>query len=181
MKELRKQGFQTREIKKLVEEGKIEKIKPGLYKASDLDIEHAGFIEVCKSVPKGIICLISALAYYELSIINPGQIYVAIPHADKKVNIHFPPVSFFYFRDKYYHMGIEKVRTKNGSFKIYNAEKTICDMFRYRNKLGEDIALESLRNYLKKRDADINKLWDYAIKCRVKTIVHPYIKAMVAE
>jgi hypothetical protein len=68
-----------------------------------------------------------------------------------------------------------------GSFKIYNAEKTICDMFRYRNKLGEDIALEGLKNYLKRKDANINKLWEYAIKCRVKTIVQPYIKAMVAQ
>ncbi len=181
MKELREQGFQTRDIKKLMEQGKIEKIKSGLYKSSDVNIEHEGFIDVCKSVPQGIICLISALEYHGLSTVNPNQIYIAIPHSEKKVNISFPPVKFFFFRDRYYLMGIEEIETKNGSFKIYNAEKTICDMFRYRNKLGEDLALEGLKNYLKQRNADINKLWDYAIKCRVKTIVHPYLKALVVE
>lgn len=181
MKELRAEGFQTRDIRFLVDNGKIEKIKPGLYKLADLDVERSGFIDVCKSVPKGIICLISALEYHGLSTINPGQIHVAIPHSEKSVNINFPPVQFYYFRDNYYDLGIEEITTKEGIFKIYNAEKTICDMFRYRNKLGEDLALEGLKNYLKRKDADLIKLQDYAVKCRVKSILLPYLKAMVIE
>ncbi len=90
-------------------------------------------------------------------------------------------MNFFFFRKRFYEIGIESVKTKFGTFKIYDAEKTICDMFRYRNKLGEDLALEGLKNYLKREDADISKLWKYAINTRVKTIIKPYLKAMVAE
>jgi len=179
MKELRASGFQTRDIRTLIENGQIVKIKPGLYKLSELDIQNSGFIDVCKSVPKGIICLISALEYHGLSTINPWQIHVAIPHSEKRVKIKYPPVQFFYFRNRFYNWGSKEIVTKTGSFKIYNPEKTICDLFRYRNKLGEDIALEGLKNYLKRKDANISKLWDYAIRCRVKTIIQPYIKAMV--
>jgi predicted transcriptional regulator of viral defense system len=181
MKELRNQGFQTRDISLLVEQGKIEKIKAGLYKLSELDSEHSSFIEVCKSIPKGIICLTSALAFHELSTVNPGKIHVAIPHAEKKVNLIYPPVVYYFFREKMYQLGIETVSSEMGEFRIYNTEKTICDIFRYRNKLGEDIALEALKNYLKRKDADLIKLQDYAVKCRVKTILRPYLQAMVAE
>ena len=181
MKELRTSCFQTRDIKELKERGFIEKIKPGLYKLSDVDIENSSYIDVCKSIPKGIICLISALEYHGLSTINPWQIYVAIPHSEKKVEIEYPPVQFFYFRDNFYDLGIEEKKNRVGSFRIYNSEKTVCDMFRYRHKLGEDLALEGLKNYLKRKDADLTKLQNYAIKCRVKTIMFPYLKAMVIE
>jgi predicted transcriptional regulator of viral defense system len=181
MKELRDQGFQTRDIKALKEQGKIDKIKSGLYKYSDVSYANEGFVDVCKSVPKGVICLISAMDYHYLSAINPDKIHIAIPHSEKEIDIAYPPVKFYYFRDSFFELGIQEIQTEMGSFKIYNAEKTICDMFRYRNKLGEDIALEGLKNYLKRKDANINKLWEYAIKCRVKTIVQPYIKAMVAQ
>lgn len=179
MKELKGGGFQTRDIKALVDSGFIEKVKSGLYKLSDLNISEMSYVDVSKSVPKGIICLISALEYHNLSTSNPWQVHVAIPHAEKEVKLIFPPVQFYYFRQRFYDIGIEEIKTNVGSFKIYNAEKTICDMFRYRKKLGENLALEGLKNYLKRKDASINKLWDYAIKCRVKTIMHPYIKAIV--
>ena len=92
-----------------------------------------------------------------------------------------PPVKVYYFQNTFYDLGVEEIKTKTSVFKIYNAEKTICDMFRYRNKLGEDLALEGLKNYLKRKDADIAKLREYAIKCQVKTVLLPYLKAMVVK
>jgi len=181
MKELKAVGFQTRDVRALVDNETIAKIKPGLYKQADLDIDDSSLIEVCKAVPKGVICLVSALEYHELSTINPNQIHISIPHSKKSVPIIYPPTIFYFFRESHYVLGIDEIPTKYGNIKIYNAEKTICDMFRYRNKLGEDLALEGLKNYLKRNDAKINKLWEYAVKCRVKTILHPYIKAMVVE
>ena len=181
MKELREQGFQTRDIKTLQEQAKIDKIKSGLYKYPDVSYANEGFVGVCKSVPKGVICLVSAMDYHYLSTINPDKIHLAIPHSEKKIEINYPPVKFYYFRENFFELGIQEIKTEAGNFKIYNAEKTICDMFRYRNKLGEDTALEGLRNYLKRKDANINMLWEYAVKCRVKTIIHPYIKAMAVQ
>jgi hypothetical protein len=77
-------------------------------------------------------------------------------------------------------MGIEEIKTSAGTVRMYNMEKTICDVFRYRNKIGENLALEGLRNYLRRKDSNINKLNEFAIACRVKTVILPYIKAMVS-
>lgn len=184
MKELKQARFHPRKIKQLLEQGKIEKIKPGLYRLSDMygNEEYSqSFIDVCNSMKKGIICLVSALEFHQLSTINPSKVYVALPNSDKQTKIKYPPINVFYFRDRFYDLGIEEIKTKTGTFNIYNAEKTICDMFRYRNKLGEDLALEGLKNYLKRKDADIAKLREYAIKCQVKTILLPYLKAMVVK
>ena len=184
MKDLKQAGFHTRRIREMLDEGKIEKIKPGLYRLSNIYSigEYSqSFIDLCNAMPKVIICLISALEFHQLTTINPSKVYVALPNSDKQTKIKFPPVEVFFFRNRFYNLGIEEKTTKTGSFKIYNAEKTICDMFRYRNKLGEDLALEGLKNYLKRKDADLIKLQNYAIKCQVKSVMSPYLKAMVIE
>jgi len=125
MKELKKSGFQTRDIRALVQSRYIDKIKPGLYKLSEINISESSYMDVSKSVPNGVICLISALEYHSLSTINPWQVHVAIPHSQKKVKMIYPPVQFYYFRERFYDIGIDVIKTEVGSFKIYDAEKTI--------------------------------------------------------
>ncbi len=160
----------------------IEKINPGLYKLIDYSWdEHLSFLDVANAKKNAVICLISALEYHQLSTINPPVISIAVPHNTDKFSMKYPPVKVYYYQDTFYELGIEEIKTKTGSFKIYNAEKTICDMFRYRNKLGEDLALEGLRNYLRRKDANLAKLRKYAIKCQVKTVLLPYLKAMVIK
>ena len=183
MKDLRAASFQTREIASLVKKGLIEKVKPGLYRLADIGASGAniGFTDVCRAMPEGVICLLSALDYYGLTTFNPSEVYVAIPHAAKAPGIEYPPVKVFYFRDRFYVPGIEQVQTPLGLIKIYNMEKTICDMFRYRKKLGEDLAIEGLKNYLKRKDANINRLREYAKICHVKTVLFPYLKAMLVR
>jgi predicted transcriptional regulator of viral defense system len=195
MKDLKKAYFQTRDIAKLLEEGKIVKVKPGLYRLANvmkiklpsIKINATGIaisvemIDVCRAIPDGVICLASALEKYGLTTFNPSEIYIAIPSAGKIPKIEYPPIKVFYFRDRFYKTGIEEIKTKNFTVKIYNREKTVCDMFRYRKKIGEDIALEGLKNYLKQKYANIKILTEYANICRVKTIVIPYIKALVRQ
>jgi predicted transcriptional regulator of viral defense system len=183
-KELKHATVHTRDIARLVREGILEKVKPGLYRMADLPLTNGlptSFIDVCQAVPSGVICLLSALDYYDLATFNPSEIYVALRHSAKLPKIEYPPIRKFFFRDRYYFHGIEKIKTAHGIVRIYNQEKSICDMFRYRNKLGEDIALESLKNYLKQKESDINKLIEYAIQCHVKTIMLAYIKAMIVQ
>jgi predicted transcriptional regulator of viral defense system len=127
-----------------------------------------------------VIALASALAHYGLTTFVPSEVYVAIPLSDKPPRISFPPIRFFYYPERFYHAGIEEIKTQAGKVRIYNKEKTICDMFRYRNKIGENLALEALKNYLRRRDADIGKLNEYAVICQVKTVMLPYVKAMVS-
>jgi predicted transcriptional regulator of viral defense system len=195
MKDLKTASFQTRDISRMVKENVIVKVKPGLYRLANVgrivlpapkakgsgSVISQGMIDVCRAIPEGVICLASALEFYGLTTFNPSEIYVAIPNSSKMPKIDCPPVRVFYFRDRFYKTGIESINTGSTIVKVYNKEKTVCDMFRYRNKLGEDLALEGLRNYLSRKDADIGKIREYASLCRVKTIMMPYLKALVAR
>lgn len=182
MSELREAGFQTRDIKILVDNGIIEKVKSGLYKAISDNNEgklNPSFVDVCKAFPKSVICLLSAAEYHELSTVNPPKIYAAIPRAEKPPQIEYPPVNFYYWEKSIYEKGIIEITTDNDVIKIYDKEKTICDLFRYRDKLGDDIAIEALKNYLQLKNFDLIKLRDYAKITRVKGVITPYIKAIV--
>jgi predicted transcriptional regulator of viral defense system len=182
MKELRAAGFQTREISTLVAQGRIERVKPGLYRLAEYGEsgEHAGLAEVCRVVPDGVICLLSALDYHGLTTFNPSEVYVAIPHGAKPPRISYPPIKPFFFRERFYSPAIEHVRMPAGEIKVYGREKTICDMFRYRRKLGEDLAMEALKHYLKLKDANTARLLEYAAICQARTVMMPYLKALVA-
>ena len=181
MRELRAAGFQTREISALVAQGRIERVKPGLYRLAKYGEsgEHAGLVEACRAVPGGVICLLSALDFHGLTTFNPSEVYVAIPHGAKPPRLFYPPIKPFFFRERFYAPGIESVRIAAGGIRVYGKEKTICDMFRYRRKLGEDLAMEALKQYLKLKDANTALLLKYAAVCQAKTVMMPYLKALV--
>jgi predicted transcriptional regulator of viral defense system len=184
MKELRAASVHTRDIQRLVAEGVIEKVKPGLYKLVDLEVSGRvpiGFVDVCRAIPVGVICLLSALDYWDLTTFAPSQIYAAVPNSFRPPHIEYPPVNIYYFRERFYECGIETLTTSMGEVRIYNREKTICDVFRYRNKLGEDVALEGLKNYITTKGMSIKTLYDYAERCQVKTVIAPYLKALLAQ
>jgi len=182
MKELKAASFHTRDIANLVENGIIEKIKPGLYRLVDMPESSSisdSYIDVIQALPKGVICLLSALDYHGLTTFNPSEIHIAVPQSEKFPQIAYPPIRKYYFPERFYSPGIDQVKSGNHVIRIYNREKTIADMFRYRKKLGEDLALEALKTYLKRRDANINRLREYAEICQVKTVMLPYLKALV--
>ncbi|MBM4176546.1 MAG: Abortive infection protein AbiEi [Ignavibacteria bacterium] len=180
MKELRNQKIHPRKITKAISEGIIEKIKPGLYKLVNYPWDENGsFADVCKSNKKAVICLTSASSYYELTTFNPSYITVAVPHNSPGFKLEYPPIQVYYFPHKYYETGIIQVETKSGIIRIYNLEKTICDLFRYRTKIGDDIVIESLKSYLELKKRDINKLFEFAETLSVKEKMLPYVKAIV--
>jgi predicted transcriptional regulator of viral defense system len=180
MSELRSAGFQTRDISILCEQGSLEKIKAGLYKLSSSDVT-SGNVDISKAIPEAVIALVSALSFHELTTFNPPKVHIAIPHEAKSKEINFPPVEVYYFRKAQYEPGIEKVNIQGHNVRIYKREKTVCDMFRYRNKLGEDLALEGLQNYLNRSDSNLSELSKYMKICRVKTVMEPYVKAMIVR
>jgi predicted transcriptional regulator of viral defense system len=182
MKQLKAYGFNTKVIKDSVNKGIVEKIKAGLYRNSDIEPPagiNIGFIDITKAYKECIICLISALEYYNLTMFNPSSIYVAVRHNKRNIKILYPPVEIFYFRERYYEIGINIIETPFGNIKIYDREKSICDMFRFRNKLGEDIAYEALKNYVKSDQTDFNKLREYAEITNVKLVLTPILKTLV--
>ncbi len=180
MQELRNKGVQTRTIAKAVKEGIIEKIKPGLYKLVDYPWdEHGSFADICKAHSKAVICLTSSASYYELTTFNPSYVSVAVPHNTPGFKLDYPPIQVYYFPHKYYDTGIDKLDTKSGLIKIYDQEKTLCDLFRYQTKIGDDIVIESLKSYLRQKKRNINKLFEYAEALNVKDKILPYAKAIV--
>ena len=182
MNELKNAHIHTRNIARAVNEGTIEKVKPGLYKLVDYPWdEHGSFADVCNSNKKSVICLLSAADYHQLTTFNPSEIYVAVPNNTDKFILQYPPIKVYYFGDNYYKPGIETIVTKSGTIRIYNKEKTICDLFRYMNKLGEDVAVESLKEYLKNRKGrSIPKLLEYSEICGVKKKIEPMVKAILS-
>jgi len=182
MVELKKANIHTRRIAQAVQQGIIEKIKPGLYKLANYEHdEHESFAEVNHANTKAVICLTSAAEYYGLTTFNPSYITVAVPHNTPKFKLDYPPIKVYYFADSYYWPGIETLKTKSGIVRIYNKEKTIGDLFRYINKIGEEIAVESLKTYLQNRkERNIPKLIEYAEICGVKKKIEPMVKAILS-
>ncbi len=174
-------GISQYYIHKLESMGEIIRLKQGVYRQPDGKGEMADEIfEASKFVPKGVICLLSALSYYELTTYNPWEYQIAIHRRDKKPTLpDYPPIKIMYFADEQYHTGIDTVYLEGSSMKIYNREKTICDIIRYRNKLGIDLMKEGLRNYLKQPGSNITKLVAYADKLRVKTVLQKYLEVLV--
>jgi len=180
MKDMKASGFQTRDIRNLLKADRIVKVKPGVYRLADTQPgESSGLVEVCLAIPKAVICLFSALAFHELTTFVPTAITYAIPRSDKPVKLAHPSTEPYFFSEAQYKTGVEHRETKFGGIRLYGMEKTICDCFRFRNKLGEDIALEGLKEYLRRRDRDLNKLMKLAELCRVEGIVLQYVKAIV--
>ena len=179
-KELLKQGIHQRDIKSGKEQNTIVRIKRGCYRASDVPvISYQGFADLTYAVPEGVVCLLSALSYYELTTFNPSVISMAICRGVRQPKIEYPPVKFYHFSSKQFKAGIDEIKTGKYKIKIYCPEKTICDCFRYRNKLGIDMAKEGLDEYLKRKNRDLEKLLYYAEICRVKPLMRTWLEAMV--
>lgn len=124
--------------------------------------------------------MLSAASYFELTTFNSSYITVAVPHNTPKFKLDYPPIKVYYFADSYYSLGIETLKTKSGIVRIYNKEKTIGDLFRYINKIGEDIAFEALKEYLRnRREMNIPKLLEYASICSVRKKIELLSKAIL--
>ncbi|MDD4897099.1 MAG: Abortive infection protein AbiEi [Atribacterota bacterium] len=179
-KDIIDEGIHSRDVKDILNKGIITKVKNGLYKLSDTPvISNQSFVDLACAVPEGVICLLSALSYYELTNFNPSIISMAIYRKSWRPKIEYPPVEFYYFSKKQFESGVDKLKIGNHKVNIYCREKTICDCFRYRNKLGIDVAKEGLSEYLKLKDRNLEKLLEYAEVCRVKQLMEIWINAMI--
>jgi predicted transcriptional regulator of viral defense system len=178
--ELLRAGVHSRTIKDLVQDGKIEMVNRGLYRLTNLDYsESVSLIEACKAVPSGIICLSSALGFHELTTQNPIEVYLAIERGTWKPRIQYPPIRVFTFSGESFSAGVENHCIDKHQIRVYSAAKTICDCLKFRNKIGKDIALEALKDFIRQKNFDINELLRYAGICRVEKLLLQYLEAML--
>ena len=175
-----KHGIHPRTLYYMRDHNHLDVLCRGTYRLSDLEpITNMDLITVATKVESGVICLISALSYHEITTEIPHEIYMAISRQTFYPKLKHPPIRFFRFSENAFSAGIE-IHVMNGvNVKIYSAEKTIADCFKYRNKLGLDVVLEALKLWRKNKNAQIDKLMEYANICRVHNIIKPYVEAIL--
>lgn len=139
--------------------------------------EHHGFAEACKRVPQGVICLLSSLVFHNITTQMPSQIWMAIPSGSRRPKATLP-VRFVFFSGEPLRQGIEEHVIEGVKVRVYNPAKTIVDCFRYRNKIGRDVAIEAMRDALGKNLCSFSDVWHYAPICRMTKIIMPYMEAM---
>ena len=174
-----KKHIHPRTLYSLRDDGILEQISYGLYKLKQNKITHPDFVTIALKAPNGIICLISALAFHNLTTQIPHKIWVAVKRDASRPRIDYPPISIHQFSDKSFSSGIDKHTFDNIPVKIYNPEKTIADCFKFRNKIGMNIVLEALAFYKERKKINILKLIKYSKICRVENIMKPYIESII--
>jgi predicted transcriptional regulator of viral defense system len=166
------------QLKTMLDAEKVVQIKRGLYRHIDF-AEEASWGDVCRIAPQAVICLFSAWRFYELSTQTPTEIHVAIPAKNKVLLPDYPPIKLYYWDKRFYETGIIQTTYNEEQITIYDIEKSVCDAIRYRNKVGTDITSEVLRNYLKRKDRNLDKLMKYAKNMRISTVLNQYLTMML--
>jgi predicted transcriptional regulator of viral defense system len=160
--------------------GSLASLGRGLYRLSDLPpLGNPDLVTVGMKVPNGVVCLISALAFHELTTQIPHEIYLALPRGTEPPRLEHPPLRVFWFSKKAFEFGVEVHQLDGQPVRIYSAEKTIADCFKYRNKIGMDTAREALKLYLNRKRKNLLALIEAAEVCRVAKVMRPYLEALV--
>ncbi len=175
-----KLGIPRHLIYEMLNENILIRESKGLYRLANMEpLSNPDLIQISLLVPKSIICLISALYFYDLTTQIPHQIYIALPRNTKTPKIEYPPLKVFHFTERTYFAGIEEQTIDNIKVRIYSKEKTITDCFKYRKKFGIEIAIEALKDYMRQPNPNLNNIMKYARINRVEKIIRPYIETLL--
>ena len=174
-----KKHIHPRTLYSLRDKGTLEQISYGLYKLKQNKVSNPDFITVALRISDGVICLISALAFHNLTTQIPHKVWIATKRDASRSRINYPPVSIHQFSDQSFFSGIEKHIFDKIPVKIYNPEKTIADCFKFRNKIGMNVVLEALAFYKKRKKFNPSNLIKYAKICRVENVMKPYVESII--
>lgn len=178
-RELARHGIPRTVLTRLTEQGRLRRIGRGLYELADAEpTEHLDLVEVCKRVAHGVVCLISALHFHELTTQMPHEVWLAVGVKSHKPRIDYPPVRVVRFSTPALTYGTEVHRIQGVEVRLTSPAKTVADCFKYRNKIGTDVAVEALRDYRRARKGTLDDLWAAAKVCRVTKVIRPYLEAL---
>ncbi len=174
-------GVHPRVLYELRDRGDLERVGRGIYRLSTEEpLTSPDLVAVAMQAPRAVVCLISALAYHELTTQVPHAVDLALPSHAQKPKIQEPPIRVFWFPESSFSAGIEVVEIDKVPVRIYSVEKTLADCFKYRNKIGLDVAVEALRLYRQtRRKPDIQAITKYGQIDRVFRVMRPYLEALV--
>lgn len=166
-------------LPRLVRKGLLTKVSRGLYRSKTSPVtEHLSLIEASYKVPKGVLCLLSALRFHKFTTQSPHQIWIAIGVKAWAPRITSPPIRFVRMSGKALHSGMKEYPVRGGSLKVYTPAKTVADCFKFRNKIGIDIAMEALKECHRLKKATMDELWAAAKVCRVANVMRPYMESL---
>ena len=173
-------GISREYLRRLYLSGKLIRISRGLYALPDtLTSEFSTLAEVSKRAPNAVICLLTALQFHNLTTQAPHQVWIAIENKQRKPKFDYPPIELFRFTGQAFNFGVEMHTVNSVEIKVYSPVKTVADCFKFRNKIGLDVAIESLRETWRSKKATMDELWEAAKVCRVSNIMRPYLESIV--
>ena len=180
-RDVTQQGLPTIALTRLVQAGKLERVARGLYGLPCAEIsEHRSLAEVSARVPRGVVCLLSALRVHEIGTQAPYEVWIAIPPHMVSPRLDQPAIRVVRMSDAALADGVDRLKIDGIDVPVFNAARTIVDCFRFRNKIGLDVALEALRDGWTQRKFTLDDLWRHATRGRVANVMRPYIEAITA-
>jgi len=173
-----KHGIHRRTLYAMRDSGVLERLDRGLYRLADLPpLSEPDLVAVSLKVPEGVICLISALSFHDITTQIPHAVYVALKRGAEAPRLSYPPIRQFWFSGEAFTAGVEQHQVDGETVHVYSPEKTLADCFKYRNKIGMDTVLEALTLYRERRKPRLKELNHFARICRVEKIMRPYVEA----
>jgi predicted transcriptional regulator of viral defense system len=170
-------GVHPRDLYRMRDAGELECLSRGLYQLTGQIPDDPDMATVCRKVPGGVVCLISALSIHRITTEIPHAVHIALKRGSEKPRIDHPPIQYYWMSGAAYDEGIETQDMGGVEVPVYCVEKTLADCFKYRNKIGMDVVLEALKFYRERKRFDGSKLVHYAKICRVSNIMRPYLEA----
>ena len=178
-RDLAEYGLPRVALTRLVRQGLLHRVGRGLYAIPDrASSEHGSLAEVARKHPQVIVCLLTALRVHNLTTQSPFEVWLAIPNKARAPKIDFPPLRVVRFSGASLTDGIENIQIDGVAVRVTNIARTVTDCFKFRNKIGLDVAMEALQEAWREKRISMDELWHYAAVCRVTNVMRPYMESL---
>ena len=179
-RDLEERGLSREHLRRLHRRGLLQRSGRGLYTLADAELtENHSVAAACKRVPRGVVCLLSALRFHDLTTQLPFEVWMAVHPKARRPKLDHPPLRIVRFSGKSLSEGVEEHLVEGVSVRVYALAKTVADCFKYRNKIGLEVALEALREFWRDKRGTMDELWRYAEICRVTNVIRPYLESLI--
>jgi predicted transcriptional regulator of viral defense system len=172
-------GLPREYLVRLHRQGKLNRSGRGIYTRPDANVtERHSYAEVAKRVPNAAICLLSALAFHDITTQSPASVWIALGKGARTPAVTSPSLRIVRLSGPSLTEGIQNHQVEGVPVRVYSAAKTVADCFKFRNKIGLDVAIEALKDCLRQKKANISEIYRYAKVCRVSNVIRPYMEAL---
>jgi predicted transcriptional regulator of viral defense system len=172
-------GIHPRTLYQMRDAGKIVQVSRGIFRLNSLpQLGHPDLVTIAIRIPKAVVCLVSALAYHDITSEIPHEVHIALPRGTKTPRLSHPPIRVYRLSGPPLTEGIQDVFIDGVRVRMYCPEKSVADCFRFRKKLGIDVAVEALRFSIERKGSKQADILHYARLCRVEKVMQPYLETL---